>query len=66
MKKNIKELQSKSVSELDKQVNDLRNEIAKLTLDVYANKPKNTNQVAMKKKQLAVVLTVLSAKRVQS
>lgn len=63
MKKNIKELRSKDEKELLSQAGALRGEIAKMSLETYANKPKNTNLVAMKKKELAVLLTVLSEKK---
>lgn len=63
MKKLTKELSGKSIKELAKQMETLRQEIAKLTLNEKVNPAKDTNTIPKKKKQLAVLLTILSQKK---
>ncbi len=63
MKKIVKEFKDKKISELEKQVNSLREELAKLKLNFKVNLPKDTNILRKKKKQLAVLLTVLTEKK---
>lgn len=63
MKSTMKNLEDKSTTELEKEVNTLREEIAKIRLDSVVNVPKDTNTLPKKTKQLARVLTVLSEKR---
>lgn len=61
MIKHVEELTKKSVKELEKDVHDIRNDIAKLTLEKVVQPVKDTNIIKKKKKQLAVLLTVLSS-----
>ncbi len=62
MKKSLKELMNKSVGELTREKNDLRDEVTKLMLDMKVNKPKNTNQISPKKKRIALISTLLTEK----
>lgn len=63
MKKLTKELKSKSLVELEKEVNILREEIAKSKLESKVKEQKNTNLIKKKKKKLAVTLTVITEKK---
>ncbi len=63
MKSIMKELENKSIAELEKEVSALREEIAKMRLDRVVNVPKDTNILSKKTKSLAQILTVLSEKR---
>lgn len=62
MKKNIKNLREKNIKELNKEIGDLKEEIAKLNLSKKSFPVKDTNLLFKKKKQLAVLLTVLNEK----
>lgn len=63
MKKITKIYSGKTVKELEKDANLIREEIAKLQLSFKSNPPKDTNSIVKKRKQLAVLLTVLSEKK---
>lgn len=63
MRKITKELQGKKVGELEKEVNTLREEIARYRVDAVANQPKDKNVVQKKKKRLAQVLTIISVNK---
>lgn len=63
MKKQTKDLQSKTIKELEKMSISLREEIAKLLLNRKVNPGKDVNNLFKKRKQLAVLLTVLSQKK---
>ncbi len=63
MRKNTKIYSEKTSKELMKEAGLLREEIAKLQLSFKSNPPKDTNSIVKKKKQLAVLLTVLSEKK---
>ncbi|VVA43855.1 50S ribosomal protein L29 [Candidatus Roizmanbacteria bacterium] len=63
MRKNTKIYSEKTVKELEKDLIKLREEIAKLRLSFKSNPAKDTNVLAKKRKQLAVLLTVLSQKK---
>ncbi len=65
MKKNVAELIKKDVKVLQAQVRELRTELTKLDLGAKANPQKDVNLVSKKKKLLAVILTVLSQKRLE-
>ncbi len=60
MKKETKELKGKSILQITKDVQTLREEIAKLKLEVKVNPQKDTNIIGKKKKKIATLLTVLS------
>lgn len=55
----------KTVSELEKSLLNLRNEVGKLQVEYKVNPVKDTNTVAKRKKEIAVVMTFLNQKRVQ-
>ncbi|OGK28670.1 50S ribosomal protein L29 [Candidatus Roizmanbacteria bacterium RIFCSPHIGHO2_02_FULL_40_9] len=64
MKKNeVKKIFDKSLNELQKDVTELRGELARTKVEFMVNKPKDTNILAKKKKQLAVTLTVVNEKK---
>lgn len=63
MKKSVKELQSKTVKELEKSVNSLHEEVAKLRLQQKVNPSKDTNIVSKKRKMIATLLTVITQKK---
>jgi len=63
MKKEIKELKQKTIKELEKEINNLRQEIAKLKIEMKVNPPKDTNLLTKRKKKLARLLTVLTEKK---
>ena len=58
MKKLITELTAKTSQELDKEVADLRLEIAKLIVESKAKPQKDTNTIKKKQKRIAYILTV--------
>ena len=62
MKKITKTYREKTSKELIKETQSLREEIAKLQLSFKSNPPKDTNLLMKKRKQLAVLLTVLGEK----
>ena len=59
----MKEISKKTAQELEKSVFDLRLEIAKLAVESSVSQQKNTNTMPNKRKQLAVLLTVLRQKK---
>lgn len=60
MKKNTSELKKKTAKELQKDIQILREEIAKLSLEAKASPPKDSNLLVKKRKILARTLTVLT------
>lgn len=63
MKKLTKQYREKSLKELEKEVTILREEITKMKLNQKVSPPKDVNLLFKKKKQLAVLLTVMSEKK---
>ncbi len=63
MKKLTKEFTNKKPGELEKEAQNLRQELTKLQLEHKVNVPKDTNSLIKKKKRLAVLLTVMSQKK---
>jgi ribosomal protein L29 len=63
MKNSIKELHSKTAKQLEKDVQSLRSEIAKTTLEISVQPVKDTNVIKKKRHQLAQVLTALNQKK---
>ncbi len=59
----MKETTGKTEQELVSSIQALRLEIAKLNVERSTTQPKNTNIISNKKRQLAVLLTVLGQKR---
>lgn len=62
MKKITKTYKDKDIKELLKEAKIIRETIAKLQLSFKSNPPKDTNSLMKKRKQLAVLLTVLTEK----
>ena len=60
----MKEMSQKTAQELEKAIADARLELAKLVVEASVSAQKNTNTVPNKRKQLAVLLTVLAQKKV--
>ncbi len=63
MKINIKEIREKSIKELEKESQKIREEIAKEKLEEKVKSSKNTNALFIKRKKLAVILTILGEKK---
>ena len=63
MKKAIADLKKKSIKQLEIEIAKLREEIAKLKLEIKINQPKDTNLLFKKRKHLARMLTVLTEKK---
>lgn len=58
-----KELQSKTIDELIKELRDARSEVAKLMIEMTTGKVKNINSIRDRKKDIARMLTYLSQKK---
>jgi len=58
-KTEIEELRNKAVRELKKEIDQIREEMAKLRLNSKVNPVKDTNLVMKKRKRLAVILTII-------
>lgn len=63
MKKITKEYKNKTIKELEKEKEILSREIAKLKIEMKNNPPKDTNLIIKKRKKLAVLLTILTEKK---
>lgn len=63
MKKITKSFKEKSVKELENEAESIREELSRLILSFKSNPPKDTNLYFKKRKQLAVLLTILGEKR---
>ena len=63
MKKNVTKISQKSEAELHKELGQLRKEITKSKLEQTMSPQKDTNLNMKKRKQIAVILTVLNAKK---
>ena len=62
MKKQITDLQGKSVADLVKEVAAVRAEVAKLKVEAKIKPQKDTNLIKKREKHLAHILTVISQK----
>ena len=62
-KEQKKELRSKTVDELIKELRDMRAEVAKLNIEMKTGKATNFNTLYRKKKDIARVLTYLNEKK---
>lgn len=60
--KDKKELHNKTVDELQKQIDDLRNDVSQLSIDKTVGKVKNVNEARQKKKDIARLLTIHTKK----
>ncbi|OGK25103.1 hypothetical protein A3A46_03890 [Candidatus Roizmanbacteria bacterium RIFCSPLOWO2_01_FULL_37_13] len=63
MKNKVSGLKAKSTHELEKEAKNLREEIAKLRLELKVNPPKDINILMKKRKQLAITLTIIGEKK---
>lgn len=61
-KEQKKELRSKTIEELIRELRDMRAEVTKLKIDMKTGKVENTNTFYRKKKDIARVLTFLNQK----
>lgn len=61
-KKELDDLKTKPKKELSKESYILREEIARMRLELKVNPPKDTNLLVKKRKRLAAILTILSQK----
>lgn len=64
MKKIVKDYNSKTIKELEKEKKTLTEEIARLKVELKVNPRKDTNILMKKRKKLAVLLTVLNEKKI--
>ncbi|MBI4004771.1 hypothetical protein HY358_01385 [Candidatus Roizmanbacteria bacterium] len=65
MKKQIAEYERKSIQELEGDATSIREAIARLRLEVIVNRPKDSNILMKKSKQLARILTIITMKKVK-
>lgn len=63
--KEIEKIKDMVPADLQKEVLVLKKDMAKAALENHVNQPKNSNLISIKKKKLAVLLTVLNQKKVQ-
>jgi len=63
MKKSVTKTAQKSEAELHKELDQLRKEITKSNLERMMSPQKDTNANKKKRKQIAVILTVLNSKK---
>lgn len=61
-RKEIKGLHEKTREELLKMLSEIKTEVGRLKVEKVSGKLKNTNQIFLKKKDIARVLTVLEEK----
>lgn len=59
MRKSAQDLRQKSAKEMNKEIDQIRAELAKLRLEMKTNPPKDTNVIVKKRKRLAILLTIL-------
>lgn len=63
MRKTVKEMREKTIKELQLEAQKLKKEVARGKLEAKVNQPKNTNELFVKRKRLAILLTVLGEKK---
>lgn len=61
--KDVQKIRDETVQELSIKAQQLKEELARLSIEAMANHPKNTNAIGKKKKELAVILTIIREKR---
>lgn len=59
----IQKIRDENVQELRIRTQQLKEDIARLSIEAMVNRPKNTNGIAKKKQELAVVLTIIGEKK---
>lgn len=64
MKKVVKDYNSKTIKDLEKEKKTLTEEIARLKVELKVNPKKDTNILMKKRKRLAVLLTILNEKKI--
>lgn len=64
MSKVFKEIKDKTIKELGGDALKLRQEISKAKLELKVNPPKNTNLSFVRRKRLAVILTVMNQTKI--
>ncbi len=64
MKNQTKDLQVKTIKELEKNVQTIREEIAKLKLEIRIKPQKDTNIIMKKRREIARMLTLINEKRI--
>jgi len=63
MRKINRDLKDKALKELEKEAQNLYQEMAKLQLELKVNPGKDSNQIAKKRQRLAVALTLIQEKK---
>jgi ribosomal protein L29 len=63
MKKTFSELMNKSVKELEKEVDNLNNEIIKGSMELASSPQKDSNIFAKKRRKIAVISTAINQKK---
>lgn len=66
MKKSVTKISQKTEAELHKELSQLRKEIIKSNLESVMAPQKDTNSNKKKRKQIAIILTVLNSKKLSS
>lgn len=64
--KDKKDLFTKSATELKKRLNDGRDGLFNLKLDLSQNKLKNTKSITLKRKEIALILTAIKEKEFEN
>lgn len=63
-KKELEDLRSQSIRELEKQAENLIKEIAMQKIELETNKPKDSNILLKKRKKLARIWTIIEEKKI--
>ncbi len=66
MKTKTVDIKAKTIQELEKEIQMIRSEIAKLSVESKVNTQKDTNLIQKKRKTLARLLTSLRLKQIQA
>ncbi len=61
--KELQKLRDQNVTELRLGAQKLKDEIARLSIEGSINKPKNSNALGEKRRELAVTLTIINEKK---
>lgn len=61
--KELQKLRDQNADELRLSAQKLKDEIARLSIEGSVNKPKNSNALGAKKRELAVMLTIINEKK---
>lgn len=63
MKKSFKEVMNKKVSELEKEMHTVKDEIVKIAMEAGSNPQKDTNSISKKRRRLAVLMTAMNQQK---